>query len=222
MKIVSWNCGLSTRSNFTPDKQRALLEECLDTKSADIFVIQECTKSDFDGFKSNWRHKSWYGDDYEYSDRGVAVFSNTCKIEFTGAFNRNFRYVVPYHVIHEETEFAFTLFAVWAKPILACYDDNVFMAAIAPEYKDLIAKGAVIIGDFNTGSNDSNPEHKQRYANLCTKLSGLFDCANETERRKNTFHSGQVEVRDDFCFVSADLRNKANQTVYDDWWKNER
>jgi endonuclease/exonuclease/phosphatase family metal-dependent hydrolase len=212
LKIVSWNCCLQSGA-FTGekhDKIRSLFSPI------DILVVQECSKTQFDVLKSCWKHKNWYGDDYTYSDYGIAVFSNTCEIEFTDAFNRNFRYVVPYRVTHEETGFTFTLFAVWTKEVPLYFDKNVIQAVKAPEYKSLIEDGAVLIGDFNTFAKNGNGDYKR----LCDNLPDFSDVITKKDGTPAaTYHHGGGNFgADDFCFVSDSFAGKIVNAKVDNSW----
>jgi len=216
LKIVSWNCCWQSGA-FTGekhDKIRSLFSPI------DILVVQECSKTQFDVLKSCWKHKNWYGDDYEYSDYGVAVFSNTCKIEFTDTFNRNIRYVVPFTITHEQTKF--TLFAVWIKRVP--YDreeyDNIFRVTAVPEYKSLIANGAVLIGDLNTFAKKDNTY----YETLCKHLPGFSDVITKEGKPPLTYYSGEHGFgADDFCFASGKLINQPVRTHIDEsgWDDNQ-
>jgi exonuclease III len=211
MKIVSWNCWMG----LCGAKHEAIVVAYPD---ADIFIIQECRLTDFDVLKSLWKHKSWYGDCVEESNLGIAVFSKTWKVEFTNEFNRKFRYVVPFRIFKDNK--SFNLFAVWTKSGkhgLYDYDKNVVSAAKASEYQSLFNEGAVLIGDFNTASNDADNIHIEYYKNLVSGLTGFHDCANDMEIHKATFKG---VYRDDFCFFSDSMVKKTKNikfSVCDEW-----
>ncbi|GHU64825.1 hypothetical protein FACS189447_02520 [Spirochaetia bacterium] len=221
MRIVSWNCHYG----FDANKMQKIKEVCPDT---DIFVIQECKKSDFDVLKTEWKFKNWYGDDQEYSDLGIAVFSNSknCKIDFTETFNRKFRYVVPYRITVDGKQLI--LFAVWTKPVPFDYDENIAKAISSSEYKELCSGDAIIIGDFNTGYNK---EHPERYSDLLKKLKGFTNCSLGTpEEFKETFFYDRKKKMyiNDFCFFSDSLYNRLqNDTpkikfeIHNAWETNE-
>ena len=169
----------------------------------DIYVIQECRRTDIYNFKDEWKFKNWYGDDQEIkSDLGIAIFSKNYKIEFPNVFNRNFRYVVPYKVTGNKK--SITLFIVWTKPGIPDYDKNVIQAACSPECKDILNE-AIIIGDFNTGYIE---EYQERYTSLCKGLIGFKNCASgKPEEFMKTFYSVNKKKMylNDFCFVSKNL-----------------
>jgi len=217
LKIVSWNC----KYGLSKEKAATFLEAFHD---AEIYVIQECKRMDVDIFKNDWKSKNWYGDDLdEKSELGIAIFSKTWKIEFTNEFNRNFRYVVPFRI--SKNNKSFVLFAVWTKSHKYGpynYDENVTKALNTPEYKKLYDEGAIIIGDFNTASNDTDNTHIKYYENLVSGLNNFYDCANETEIHKTTFRDWRGLFRNDFCFITNEFPGKIiNYKVHDDWEDKE-
>jgi exonuclease III len=207
MKIVSWNCN----DGFIRKENDFLEILASKTEYPEILVIQECTKSDFDLIKTKWSYKNWYGDDIEISNRGVAIFSNEYKIEFTENFNRNFRYVVPYHISGKGNE-KFILFAVWTKPVPFYYDKNVKQAVKFQQYTDLLKKKVIVIGDFNTFAKNC-----EDVKNLEVNIP-LDNCAKEC-RMTHTFHfhnNSENSGIDDFCFASPYLAKDASMRVLDD------
>jgi len=195
MRIVSWNC----QNGLTDDKAIKIQETFPD---ADIFVIQECRHIDIYNFKGNWKFKNWYGDDQEYSDLGIAVFSKKNNVKFTDVFNREFRYVIPYNVNIDQK--SLMLFAVWTKPKELYYDKNVTKAISWYETKGLLTGNVIIIGDFNTGASKENQEH---YHNLCKNLKGYKNCTSgKPEEFIETFCSKENKLYlNDFCFISESL-----------------
>jgi len=213
LTIASWNC----RNGLGKEKAKVILEKFPKT---DIFVIQECKREDIYVFEGDWKFKNWYGDDQEYSDLGIAVFSRKHEMEFTDTFNRKYRYVVPYKVTVNKKSLA--LFAVWTKPVPVSYDKNVTEAVHLPEYKELISSNAIIIGDFNTGRSDDYPE---RYDDLCKNLSGFQNSAHgKPEKFIETFYSYSKNklYLNDFCFVSEALctNTKEIKIEVDNDWKD--
>jgi exonuclease III len=208
MKMVSWNC----QNGLTDVKANKIQETFPD---ADIFVIQECRHTDIYTFKENWKFKNWYGDDLEYSDLGIAVFSKDDNVEFTDTFNREFRYVVPYKVK------SLTLLAVWTKPLPYYYDKNVTKAIQWYESKGLLTDNAIIIGDFNTGASK---EHQEHYLNLCKNLKGYKNCTSgKPEELKETFCNNENKLYlNDFCFVSESLYSYIKEIKIHDEWEERR
>jgi exonuclease III len=74
MKIVSWNCkwGLNYGSR---EGKREVLKKL--KQDADILVLQECTKEDFDEQNYPGDRSAWHGDAIDAGDKpvlGVGVF----------------------------------------------------------------------------------------------------------------------------------------------------
>jgi exonuclease III len=84
MKIVSWNC----RSGFNLNKAKYI-----EKYSADLYVIQECTREDVEKLQSYKKYSKWYGDNID-GKYGIAIFSDTYNIEFYHDINPDFRYLV--------------------------------------------------------------------------------------------------------------------------------
>jgi exonuclease III len=184
--------------------------EALEMLDADIYVIQECTKANFDEvIAKKYDFKSWYGDSQEYSDLGIAVFSNTCKIEFTSEFYRQFRYVVPYKVTKDET--FFTLFAVWTKK--DGYEKILYDAV--KEYIPLLKSNAVVIGDYNVGACKGKPE---RYNELVKAMGavGLSNCAKEGAAHEPTSLWHKDPYQNDYCFASENIAAKSFEVIKDE------
>jgi len=217
LKIVSWNCYCG----FDGTKQKAIVEACRD---ADVFVIQECYYSDSVLFAeaNKFSYHEWYGDGKD-SCLGIGVFSKTHEVKLHPDFDyRNkFRYVVPFSLVVDGKEVV--LFAVWTKGAIdgdkthhyLAYDDNVFQAVKAPEYKSLIADGAVLIGDFNTFAKSGNDDYKR----LCDNLPGFRDVITKSGKPAATYHHGGGNFgADDFCFVSDSFAGKIVNAKVDNSW----
>lgn len=215
VKIVSWNC----QYGLCKDKASIIDKAFPD---ADIFVIQECRKSDIGSFQFSCKYKNWYGDDLdEGSELGVGIFSKTHDVEFTKAFDRDFRYVVPYKVKLSNAK-SFILFAVWTKSgERGCfnYEKNGFEAVRSTMYKELLGGNAVTIGDFNTFAK--NDEERIKFED---KMKPLANCADKESQGKNTYHhaGNNTDGIDDFCFASQSMiETKLEYIVHADW-KDER
>jgi len=80
----------------------------------------------------------------------------------------------------------------------------------------------VFAGDFNTGSNNSDLEHIQRYSKLCEKLSGFTDISNgKPELNQNTSFLKGHFYRNDFCFVNKLEYLKLNSIDIENKWIGE-
>jgi len=216
MEIVSWNC----KNGFDVTKAETIGNAYQD---AAIFVIQECRRTEIYNFKNNWKFKNWYGDDQEYSDLGIAVFSNKFEIKLTEEFNRNYRYVVPYKV--DAGKIKFTLFAVWTKPIDEYYDANVTEAINFSGYKNIIDGNVIMIGDYNTGCSEKTEEHKNRYVNLNKKMEpkGFMNCSPAEKIYEMTFFSDRTkqEYVNDFCFISKNLSSSLEKFGTNKEWEEK-
>jgi hypothetical protein len=223
LKIVSWNCYCG----FDGTKV-----EVAKTFGADILVVPECREMDMDGSGYPKSQRDWYGDGVEAKDAGdnpernlgIGVFwKNSVKVQpliepLWGNKTVPYRYVLPYRVSLPNGK-SFTLFAVWTKDQkhgLYHYDDNVFQAVKAPEYKSLIADGAVLIGDFNTFAKSGNDDYKR----LCDNLPGFSDAiTKKSETPAATYHHGGGNFgADDFCFVSDSFAGKIVNAKVDNSW----
>jgi exonuclease III len=228
LRIVSWNCHLG----FTAEKAKIISEY-----EPDILVVQECTKTEHDVLKSAWTYKNWYGDDMEVSNLGLAVFSNKYKLEFTPEFNRNFRYVVPYHVTGEGKDFI--LFTVWTQNCTKnikdsfAYIGQVYGAVNYPGYADLFNKSVVIIGDFNANKywdDECKKLHRPTYSDVVQGLEkknirSVYhqknSCEHGQEEFKTHFNDGQKKFYHvDYCFASESMGSKNIISIEEKEWKD--
>ena len=119
MKICTWNC----RYGLTPEKAAHL---CKEGYNADIYAIQEYDMRNNKPIHEIEKHlgqlQDKYGDGREYRDNaesggdlGLALFSNTYRIERIYSNTIPYRYVVPYKVTCKGTNESFTLIHVWTK-----------------------------------------------------------------------------------------------------------
>ncbi|GHV57498.1 endonuclease/exonuclease/phosphatase family protein [Spirochaetia bacterium] len=211
MKILSWN----THYGFTDKQYSAIMERFNDI---DLFVIQEIKRTDFEYFQNKWKYKNWYGDDLENSrGLGVSVFSNTCKIEFTDEFNRNYRYVVPYKITTADNNI-FVLFAVWTKSIPYDYVKNITNAISSPIYKNLLLENdIVIIGDYNVPYSEKN---KEPYDKLIQNMEGFKNYFEGTEEEKKytlCWETTKELFLADYCFIKGSIisKIKMSEKTYD-------
>jgi exonuclease III len=201
MKIVSWNCSFES-GGFNENKRKEIK-----SLESDMYVIQECTYPESIVFskEGKFAYHTWYGDGKD-SCLGIGLFSDKFEIQLCPEYkyNAEFRYVVPYSVDGGK----FILFAVWTKEFIKgddthrfSYDENIGPAL--DTYKGLLKNPCVIIGDFNTASNNKDDEHKMRYDRLLKTMPGFEDCSNGSPKDDNdTFWSDKEQkfYRDDFCF----------------------
>jgi exonuclease III len=208
MKIISWNChyGLNLQKYLEIIKY-----------DPEILVIQEITKNDFDFVKSMWKNKNWYNDDLndDESKLGVAIFSNDYEIAFTDIFNRKYRYVIPYVV--SNSEYKFTLFSVWIKPVEKNYVKPFEEAIDYYKNKKMLDDNSIVIGDFNTFSKKDNG----RLRILEEKLNPMINCTKDTQFLDTaTYYDAKYGYgTDDFCFVSKDIKDnyEIDINIPDEW-----
>ncbi|MFP3043764.1 endonuclease/exonuclease/phosphatase family protein [Treponema primitia] len=211
MRIVSWNCHYG----FTSEKAKAISEY-----DADILVLQECTKADYDAQKAEWKYRNWYWDDLnnENSSLGVAIFSNEYKIEFTVNFDRNWRYVVPYHITGKDTDFV--LMAVWTKSGYTNYHEPIY--SVLNSHQGTFETPVLLIGDFNTGRTVND---ESWYNDLVTKLAakGLKDCGNKKAPTYFRYFDLDRPYQNDYCFASEGFGRIVSFEIGDpkEWIKPE-
>ena len=234
MRIVSWNCGGWSCGGFSKKKYDEIMRY-----KPDILLIQEITKKEYDDLtKENlnsfniklkvlskteeWddvpvpeqpqltRH--WYGDNYEDSYKGMAIFStsNLDFVELVTNFNKDFRYVVPYKILPIfQSVFQFpdikeiTLISVWTKqPSDGSWDYQKTIFDALDYYK--FDSPIILAGDFNTGGNKDNL-HNYKELKMNLEKHGLRNCAENTKYEyQPTFYHDKTGkyFTNDFCFIS--------------------
>jgi hypothetical protein len=117
LSVVSWNCHYGLE--YGNSNKRGAVEEL--KSKADVLVLQEVTKDDFDSLGYPAERSDWYGDDKDAFGRdplGVAVL---CGEGFTVKrlyeTPAQFRYILPYEISRLSAGETLTLFAVWVKPV---------------------------------------------------------------------------------------------------------
>lgn len=150
MKIVSWNC----RYGLTDEKMDSLKKFC---NNVDVYALQEVKENDVIN-RDYFKYRHWYGDHAEFGDchvprantgdLGIAIFSNTYKIERIDEGRERFRYVLPYKLMNDKEEFI--LINIWTKSFPEYYSESIIPAL--QYYKEYLkGKPIVMIGDFNFG-----------------------------------------------------------------------
>jgi endonuclease/exonuclease/phosphatase family metal-dependent hydrolase len=211
MRIVSWNCHYG----FTSEKA-----EAISRYDADILILQECTKADYDAQKTEWKYRNWYWDDLndENSNLGVAVFSNEYKIEFTEKFDHNCRYVIPYHITGKGRDFV--LMAVWTKSGYTNYHEPIYR--VLNSHQGMFETPVLLIGDFNTGRTVND---ESWYNDLVTKLAakGLKDCGNKKAPTYFGYFDLERPYQNDYCFASEEFEKVVSFEIGDpqEWIKPE-
>ena len=206
MQIFDWN----VYCDITEDKYAHIK-----TFNSDIYILNECLYSSFENIKSDWRYSLFYSDILYNEDKagyGIAVLSNNCKINFTPEFNRNYRYVIPLEVIHNNCKFY--LFAIWTKAVPIKYSQNIFEALNFPAYQEYFSEAAIFVGDFNTPTTKAN---SKEYENIIKHK--LINCASEADILKPTYsHSKDILFYTaDYCFATRKMLDQftINETILD-------
>ncbi|AEF86127.1 endonuclease/exonuclease/phosphatase family protein [Treponema primitia ZAS-2] len=228
LRIVSWNCHYG----FSEEKQKTIMEADI-FKGADIYIIPECKKSDWERLNYPKQNADWYSDGKdakdssgginEERDLGIGIF---CKNDIT--INRlakywsddpSFRYVLPYQINKDGKDFI--LFAVWTKNKTDVTDplDYVQKAHAAVDYyknKNLLTGDVILIGDFNSNEIwDDCYKSNLNHTALVKKLSDYYivNSAKKFDKEKietyfYTYKSQKKKVTDDYCFISKPLLEK--------------
>ena len=194
MKIFDWN----VYCDITEEKYSHLK-----TFNADIYILDECLHSTFEVIKSDWKYALFYSDTLYIDDKagyGIAILSNSCEINFTSSFNRNYRYIIPLEV--RQNNYNFYLFAVWTKAVPIKYSQNIIEAIDFPGYQQYVSGEALFIGDFNTAATKNNSKD---YEKLVQK--DLIDCATKSDILKPTYsHSRDIQFYTaDYCFATKKM-----------------
>ncbi|WP_432999621.1 endonuclease/exonuclease/phosphatase family protein [Treponema vincentii] len=206
MKICTWNC----RYGLTLEKAAYL---CQAGYNADIYAIQEYDMRNNKPIHEIEKHlgqlQDKYGDGREYRDNaesggdlGLALFSNTYRIERIYSNTIPYRYVVPYKVTCKETNESFMLIHVWTKiaDLKANQKQDYIMQVIGalenPTYNKLLIpedNKALWIGDFNSSMQLKNEIDKNNHTRFLETMKkyGLVS-AYHTNRQKKTWKGRSV------------------------------
>ena len=229
MKIVSWNC----RFGFSEEKAKYIKNY-----EADLYVIQECLEKDLDSVKNYFINKSFYCDNVE-SKYGVGIFSDIYSFQILPEHNLNFRYIVPYKIYNDDTDFI--LFSIWTKDKdeknnKIEYTEQTWKAINYEDYKKYLSKSIILIGDYNSNNfwdKKYIQQNKPSHNDIITKLENygiesayhkFYNCIDGNEidptllwkmDKNNKFHI-------DYCFISMDYRiNNIKIGSIEDWEKNK-
>ena len=141
MKIVAWNADRAFRKK---------IDKILPLK-ADILVISECEKPEKWGQiidEKGIDEFLWEGDNPN-KGIGIITFNKRYRIESHPAYDKSFRYIVPYKVSVGKLEFI--LFAVWSQKGEKGYDSYIGQIYLALEkYASLLKEPCIIVGDWNS------------------------------------------------------------------------
>ncbi|PHD28573.1 endonuclease/exonuclease/phosphatase family protein [Bacillus wiedmannii] len=141
MKIVAWNADRAFRKK---------IDKILPLK-ADILLISECEKPEKWGQiidEKGIDEFLWEGDNPN-KGIGIITFNKRYRIESHPAYDKSFRYIVPYKVSVGKLEFI--LFAVWSQKGEKGYDSYIGQIYLALEkYASLLKEPCIIVGDWNS------------------------------------------------------------------------
>ena len=173
-----------------------------------------------------------YGDGQEYKhndksggDLGVALFSNTYRIERIYGNTVPYRYVVPYKVTSKDTNESFTLVHVWTKiagpeanqkqdyimQVTGAIEDSTYSKSLIPEDNKVLW-----IGDFNSSMQLKDEADKNNHAVFLENMEKLdLVSAYHTDRQKKhgeedqftfigTYRNGQQRFFNDYIFYHHD------------------
>ena len=221
MKILTWNCKLGF------SKKKA---EYIKSKIADLYVIQECQQQDLIELDFIFKNKSFYCDIIE-SNFGVGLFSDTLNFEILPEYNPCFRYIIPYRVFNDKTQFI--LFAVWTKDkdisnAKIEYTQQTWKAICFSKYQKYLQDSVILIGDFNsTNKQKQQPHNSQIFAKLKeygieSAYHKIHACSDYDEEAPTLLWQMKKEQKFhcDYCFVSSDYKiNSVNIGSVDEWEK---
>jgi len=116
--------------------------------------------------------------------------------------------------------------------IYTMLDKNHF--AIENDIRNIIEKNnnlVVFAGDFNTGSNNDDELHRNRYTDLCNKLDKFVDISNgDPKHNQNTtfwynfWKRKGFFLRNDFCFINDTKLVKRHSVEFpeNDKWEGDK
>ena len=229
MKICTWNC----RYGLTPEKAAHL---CKEGYNADIYAIQEYDMlnnkpiSEIEKCLGQLQDKYGDGQEYKHNDKsggnlGVALFSNTYRIERIYGNTVPYRDVVPYKVTSKDTNESFTLVHVWTKiagqeanqkqdyimQVTGAIEDPTYSKSLIPEDNKVLW-----IGDFNSSMQLKDEADKNNHAVFLENMEKLgLVSAYHTDRQKKhgeedqftfigTYRNGQQMFVNDYIFYHHD------------------
>ena len=145
MKIVSWNC------KFGFSEEKAIF---IKNYNADLYNIQECLETDLKCLNNIFTYKTFFCDSVE-SNYGIGLFSDKYNFQILQEHNKKFRYIVPYIIFDEESEFI--LFSIWTKDKNEYgkkieYTEQTWKAINYNNYAKYLSGSIILAGDFNSNN----------------------------------------------------------------------
>ncbi len=186
----------------------------------DILVIQECEhpgKLVFGATTEKPTDTLWFGTN---QNKGLGIFSYS-RFRFTllGNHNPELKMIIPIAVTGGEYDF--TLFAVWAHnpgDPDGRYIEQVWKAI--DHYENYLTdKRTILIGDFNSNTIWDRKTRESNHSNVVKRLEekGIFSSyhlfhkqvqGKEQHPTLYMYRHSDKPYHIDYCFVSADLREK--------------
>jgi len=214
MKIVSWNCKMAYRN-----KAESILK-----LNPDIAIIPEC-----ENIGEQTPKRLWFGDNFK---KGLGIYSYSAfNLELIGQYNPKLRHIIP---IRATGPAEFNLFAVWAmndtQGRRKRYIGQIWLAL--NEYKEMLDKPTIIVGDFNSNIIWDLKGHYGLYGNFTEVVRKLEEhnifsayhqfykeeFGKETRPTLFMYHDKNKSYHVDYCFTSSDFVLKSVEVgAYADW-----
>ena len=164
MKVVAWNADRAFRKK---------IDKILPLK-ADILIISECEKPEKWGQiidEKGIDEFLWEGDKPN-KGIGIITFDAKYQIETHQAYDKSFRYIVPYKVSVGKLEFI--LFAVWSQKGEKRYDSYIGQIYLALEkYASLLKEPCIIVGDWNRNKLFDHVKRVKTHSEVVEFLEGF-------------------------------------------------
>lgn len=222
MKVVAWNAGMAFRKK---------IDEILPLK-ANILVISECEKPEKWGqiIDEKGIHKFLWEGDNPNKGIGIITFDANYQIETHPAYDKSYRYIVPYKVSVGKLEFI--LFAVWSQKGEKRYDSYIGQIYLALEkYASLLKEPCIIVGDWNSNKLFDHVKRVKTHSEVVEFLEGFgiksayhhFSKKEHGDELKATHYFRKEKARSfhiDYLFASEIFLNELQSIEigsYEEW-----
>ncbi|HDX9500307.1 TPA: endonuclease/exonuclease/phosphatase family protein [Bacillus thuringiensis] len=184
MKVVAWNADRAFRKK---------IDKILPLK-ADILIISECEKPEKWGQVIDEKgivEFLWEGDNPN-KGIGIITFDAKYQIETHPAYDKSFRYIVPYKVSVGKLEFI--LFAVWSQKGEKRYDSYIGQIYLALEkYASLLKEPCIIVGDWNSNKLFDHIKRVKTHSEVVEFLEG-FGIKSAYHRSSDEEHGEELKA----------------------------
>lgn len=184
MKVVAWNADRAFRKK---------IDKILPLK-ADILIISECEKPEKWGQVIDEKgivEFLWEGDNPN-KGIGIITFDAKYQIETHPAYDKSFRYIVPYKVSVGKLEFI--LFAVWSQKGEKPYDSYIGQIYLALEkYASLLKEPCIIVGDWNSNKLFDHIKRVKTHSEVVEFLEG-FGIKSAYHRSSDEEHGEELKA----------------------------